>query len=273
MSKYTTELRYIIESGFDIGLKDYPIFNENHRKELNNKIINHFYMREIGAETPQLFKIWLNRKMNEIMPYYNQLYESETVDFNPLNNIDITETFEHDVSENIDNKGKNSTSETQENTSSSTQDNEGTQTNKAETTDKSTNTSTSEDKRTIVNCDTPQSRISQDDIDNNTYVSSYQRDKTVSSSSNTSNNIVNTDNSQKIKNSIETNLESTSENTSNSNVEGNTKRENKETYTRKTEGSSAGLPFSKAIAQWREIMLNIDMMIIEELEPLFIQLW
>ena len=53
----------------------------------------------------------------------------------------------------------------------------------------------------------------------------------------------------------------------------NTKRENKETYTRKTEGSSAGLPFSNAIAQWREIMINIDMMIIEELEPLFIQLW
>ena len=43
MSKYTTELRYIIESGYELkALKDYPIFDENYRQVLNKYILNHF---------------------------------------------------------------------------------------------------------------------------------------------------------------------------------------------------------------------------------------
>ena len=71
MSKYTTELRYLIQSGFDLGLRNYPIFDENYRSKLNEKILNHYYMREIGFETAGLFKRYLNVKMEEIMPYYN----------------------------------------------------------------------------------------------------------------------------------------------------------------------------------------------------------
>lgn len=75
MSKYTTELRYIIESEFDLGLKDYPIWDETHRNILNQKIFNHYKFREIGFETANLFKDRLNTRMNEIMPKYNKLYE------------------------------------------------------------------------------------------------------------------------------------------------------------------------------------------------------
>ena len=94
MSKYTTLLRWIIEQELDnkglchkeenwkeiydkIGLADYPIFNENYREELNNKIIRRYYFREIGLETAALFRWYMRREMFEIMPYYNQLYESE----------------------------------------------------------------------------------------------------------------------------------------------------------------------------------------------------
>lgn len=94
MSKYTTLLRWIIEQELDnrglrheennwkyiynkIGLADYPIFNENYREELNNKIIRRYYFREIGLETAELFRWYMRREMFEIMPYYNQLYESE----------------------------------------------------------------------------------------------------------------------------------------------------------------------------------------------------
>ena len=62
MSKYTTELRYLIQSGFDLGLRNYPIFDENYRSKLNEKILNHYYMREIGFETAGLFKRYLNVK-------------------------------------------------------------------------------------------------------------------------------------------------------------------------------------------------------------------
>ena len=95
MSKYTVTLRQIIQSGFDIGLKDYPIYNEAHRETLNNMIINHYFMSEIGQETPELFKIYLNNTMNEIMPRYNLMYKALDEYYEQqslLGNIDLTTT-------------------------------------------------------------------------------------------------------------------------------------------------------------------------------------
>lgn len=85
MARYTIELGTLMrELGFQPALSQYPIFNEQYRSQLNQKIIDHFYFREIGSETPDRFNFYLERKMNEIMPYYNQLYESEMLKFNPL---------------------------------------------------------------------------------------------------------------------------------------------------------------------------------------------
>lgn len=95
MSKYTVTLRQIIQSGFDIGLKDYPIYNEEHRETLNNMIINHYLMSEIGQETPELFRIYLNNTMNEIMPRYNLMYKALDEYYaqqSLLSNIDLTTT-------------------------------------------------------------------------------------------------------------------------------------------------------------------------------------
>lgn len=89
---FTAELGSLIENGFNIGLDAYPIFDENYRKQLNDKIIRHYWFREIGFETPGMFKEFLNRKMNEIMPFYNQLYNSTLIQFDPLQNYDMTTT-------------------------------------------------------------------------------------------------------------------------------------------------------------------------------------
>ena len=106
MAKYTVELRFIVEQFLDdkglrhtepnwqeihqeLGLSDYPIFDENYRWQLNRKIIRHFYVREIGFETFYLFRWYLHMKMHEIMPYYNQLYLSEKIKFDPLSTRDI----------------------------------------------------------------------------------------------------------------------------------------------------------------------------------------
>lgn len=104
MSKYTTEVRYICETeaGFDhsVGYEDvdkvialaipkifsfdFPLYDSSYRNVLCTKILRHFYTREIGAETYGLWKLRLESKLNEIMPYYNKLYESGLKDFNPL---------------------------------------------------------------------------------------------------------------------------------------------------------------------------------------------
>lgn len=70
-------MRDIVEGyGFDIGLKDYPIFDEAYRDILNRKIQEHFWFREFSADTPQKALFYLNRKMREQMPQINRLYEA-----------------------------------------------------------------------------------------------------------------------------------------------------------------------------------------------------
>lgn len=99
MSKYTTQLRWIVEQlgqGLEvpegqeyadavykyIGLDKYPIYDSEYRYPLNDKIINHFYFREIGFETAAQFAWYMRRTMNEIMPKYNRLYEAMLTDLN-----------------------------------------------------------------------------------------------------------------------------------------------------------------------------------------------
>lgn len=91
----TIELNKLIESGYEI-FEDFPIFDEKYREPLKQKIIEHFYFREIGQETPARFKKVLNTKLREIMPYYNNLYKSELMYFsddNPFDTYNLTETL------------------------------------------------------------------------------------------------------------------------------------------------------------------------------------
>lgn len=73
----------------NIGLDLYPIFDEGYREGLNKKIFDHYRDREIEGETTRRFQFFMRRRMNEIMPAYNQLYESERLKFDPLSTVDI----------------------------------------------------------------------------------------------------------------------------------------------------------------------------------------
>lgn len=105
MATYTMPLKTIIEQPTqyrdDLTLKqrlevgrvnlfkdmDYPIFNENYRSEFESKFIRYFYNKEIGFETESLFKFELETWLQINMPYYNQLFESELLEYDPLTNI------------------------------------------------------------------------------------------------------------------------------------------------------------------------------------------
>lgn len=60
--------------GYDLGLSDYPIWDETKREWLNQRIIDHFRYRQIGQETPDAFIFYLNRTMREIMPTVNPIF-------------------------------------------------------------------------------------------------------------------------------------------------------------------------------------------------------
>ena len=128
MSKYTTQVRFICESvsglSESVGLSgvneviqsavphvfdfDFPIYDESYRNVLCTKILKHYYTREIGAETVGLWKLWLDTRLNEIMPYYNQLYKSAMIEFNPMYDIDLSTEHSKSFDGNTDVTGNSS---------------------------------------------------------------------------------------------------------------------------------------------------------------------
>ena len=185
MSKYTIELRSIIEyEGRDTVedyFKDYCIYNYLRPNEvetilsaniwskerLASKIVDHYYMREIGYETIGLFKHYAKVYMQEIMERYLPLIYSNSINYDPLVNVDYTETFERNI------KG----------------------------TGESESNSTNEASGLSVNSDTPQGQISKTNILNGTYASNTGASETESTISDTSSNSTNTDEtySKKVK--------------------------------------------------------------------------
>lgn len=120
MSNYTTELRFICEneyngesSGFNEINKilttvapkifnfDFPIFDEEYRLPLEVKILRTYYTREICEETVGLWKLRLQTKLCNIMPYYNQLYKSALLEFDVFTDVDYTEVNDGSTHDNL----------------------------------------------------------------------------------------------------------------------------------------------------------------------------
>ena len=72
---------------------DFPIYDPSYKNVLCHKILLEYYTREIAFETVGLWKLKLRSKLNKIMPYYNQLYKSELLEFNPFYDVDLEKTY------------------------------------------------------------------------------------------------------------------------------------------------------------------------------------
>ena len=140
------------------------------RAELNSKILSYYRWREIGFETVGRFLFELKTALNEIMPYYNQLYYSADQDFNPIYNVDYIRNTQRNRSDT--NIGSQSSS-----TSSSTSD-----------------SSSATDYSKSVTSDTPQNQLSIDgeDINDVDYASEASWGKNSNSTSGSSSGSSNT---------------------------------------------------------------------------------
>ena len=202
MSKYTITIKSLVDNNFDFGLKNYPIFDEEYRSILNNKIINHYYFSEIGQETAEAFKFMLNTKMNEIMDFYNTLYKHKLELLNQItSNVNLTESFERDT--------------TNETSSSSTSLNNG---------------------KNLFQ-DTPQGRIWADDIDNVDYATNVNM---------TRNNINDNSSATGIGN---------------------------ENYIKTIVGNNGNKYNFEVLKNLKDDLINIDMLIINELNDLFMGIY
>lgn len=95
-----------------LGLGTYPLFDEAYRDVLNGKILDEYFNQEIGTETIDNWLLVIRKKMDQIMPYYNQLYLSEQIVYDPLVTIDIETDASGTGQENTTSNAKvNSTSD------------------------------------------------------------------------------------------------------------------------------------------------------------------
>lgn len=108
------------------------------KEQLADRIVNHFMLREIGQEAPGAFILVAKDLMNEVMETYAPLIYSASIKYDPLVNVDFTETYDRST------------------------DNSST----------ATSSSSSEGSGLSVNSDTPQGQISKSAILGGSYASS-----------------------------------------------------------------------------------------------------
>lgn len=255
MSKYTTEVRYICEVNSErtegsvadyikdswqkIFNFDFPIWDEDYRQVLCTKILKHYYTREIGFETVGLWRLKLETKMNEIMPYYNELYLTTTMKYNPLYDADYYRTTngnEHGNSNHEEAIIRHATNSNEEFYNEDT-------TNEGENHEKTRFS------------DTPQGGLI--GIENDEYLTNATLvDNEGSSTGNRSGNRNDVGNSNE-----------------NSTRAGNDAFATTRDYVEHIAGKFPGRSYAKNIREYRDNLLNIDMMVIDELKDLFMLLW
>lgn len=107
-TKVTEELRDLVAAGVDIWDFEYPSYYEGEQKTaFEQKVLDHYWTRQIGQETVGRFLLYFRRTVREIMPYYIQRYKSVDMlekdpDIRPLDNYNmIEEVDESGTAENI----------------------------------------------------------------------------------------------------------------------------------------------------------------------------
>lgn len=164
MSKYSMELRFVeryvghdelVKWFSDYKLEDYLTEDEINviknrgtwsKEKLAEKMIRHFYTNEIGFETIGLFHLNLKSFLDETMEEYLPLIYSSSIEYDPLVNVNFSETYD------ATNNGNSTNTETRNTSQSTTGDN------------------------LSINSDTPQGQINKENIKNGSYASSTSLD-------------------------------------------------------------------------------------------------
>lgn len=295
MSKYTTEIRFLCESLAGLTVSegynsieniienartkifnfDYPIFDVNYKPVLETKILKHYYTREIGEETVGLWKLRLNARMNEIMPYYNKLYQTELLKFDPLEDTNLKTTSNRTI-DRKENESGNSITHLGTTSSLDTVGKDASAGNFAESGDNSRTENTTDNlahEDTNRFWDTPQNGLQP--LTDATYLTDAR--KINSSDDRTIGVNENGDYSKKGSNSgtvdrTETQTgNGTSDGTGSNTVDrtGNSVDD----YLNTVIGKRGNMTYSQMVMEYRNTFINLDMMVIKDLSDLFMNIW
>lgn len=242
-AKYTEVLVNLLnnteaKAKIDEAMSTYPLYQRKSveeyiptyiptREELNNKILNYYKYREIGQETFGRWLFELETALQEIMPYYNQLYFSADQDFNITYNVDYKRTIDRTKEEN-----SSSTSESETNTTA---------------TDETETESSVNGYGKTLHADTPQSQL-------NSYTA-QQINSVDYASDITWNNNVSNDTASTSGESSTTGTNSVSNEGTGTETEGTVET---------TKGNFGVVSAQDLILKYRQTILNIDQQIIND---------
>lgn len=123
MAKYTMELRKVIDyygrEEVENWFKSYELSdfltaeqiaiieaqNVWSKDKLAKKIVDHYFMREIGFETPYLFRHYAMLTMNEIMEEYLLKIYTKFLEYDPLSSVDYVEEYTREIESSSENSG------------------------------------------------------------------------------------------------------------------------------------------------------------------------
>ena len=207
MASYTLSL-YSLENAKTFKLfTDYDFYLEENKKNFEKKFFDKYFDREIYCKNPYVFRRALLGKLNLIMPYYKQLYQTEleSQNINFLLNKDLKEEFIRDIENNV----------------------EGSATSTGTTTGESTN----------IFSDTPEGQVSN--------IEKFMSNGTIN----------------KANDSTETN-----------NVSNSTGKTTEKTSFL-SQGNIGVTSSAELLEKWRSVIINIDDLILNELEGLFLDIY
>lgn len=259
MSKYTTQVRFICENALNLTSQgdysnindaisagrnsiftfDYNIFDDNYKAVIETEFLRHFYTREIGFETVALWKLKLEDVWKLKIPYYNKMWESANLTFNPLYDVDYT--TDHSGNAQTD------TSENRYNESFTNNSERGKTTNENETNTESETHSLNK------YSDTPQGALN-GVIDTDWLTNATQDDEETDGTA-TSKTLTDRENDKLTT--------SKGMNDTSSNIY------NIDSYIDRVYGKRGGMSYSKMILEWRDTFVNIDEKFINEFNDLF----
>ena len=254
MANYTMEIRQMIDEPL-IGLftfnYDFYTDDKNTRKEFERLFIEHYYFREIGFETPERFKMKLKAKLDLIMPYYRQLAMTEwervrTVEqMMTSKNLKETSTHEQKISGQSSSNGTSSNNDTQSGTNGTT--------------------STSSQSTTQTDSQTSKTSTLNDGVSQASLNDGYLTGVSQTQNNSTNELSVNNTSSQNITSSL--NSSSTHE------TNGNNVQTLTETNVFESKGDIGIQTPAYAITEWRKVLININKMIIDECNDLFMKIY
>lgn len=264
MAEATIELGRLLTTDFKLFDFEYQFDDSNYKAQLEENIIDFYYDYEIGFETPDMFKRKFKARWNRIMPYYNKLYNTTLLSYNPLTNYSITEALDQisTVSNKQDSESTSSANgkTTVNSTNTTDMDVVGNSASDSTTTNDLTNTTKGDEKTS----DYPQQPIAGGD-----YLNGARTSDSTTTNKGTVTNASTGTNDTHTGGTVTTEGETTNTDSGttigNVTVSGTTDTE----YSKTIEGIT-GASYPDLITKHRDALMRINDMIIEEMKKCFI---